>query len=172
MMKKILHILKKTMSLAIVAGLLSLLSFTNGYALDTNPEQPILDTFPTYSITNYNITIPKDTAGFTDDPANEICGRSMALYIVNGMIAPTPNGWLIDDASGSQNSDNVNSPTAKLCKLLEFYKLGVIDSVVAQYKNADQANLNTLLANTNTRARFQELIDSSAGMRMKFGMNI
>jgi hypothetical protein len=124
---------------------------------------PLLDTFPTYNITTYNIGIPKDTMGYAADPGSEICG-TMAAYVINGMISPYTNGWLISHATGTNNSNNFNSPTARLCRIYKAYRLGVIDSVVAQYRISDQTNINTILANPTTRSYFQGMIDSITGM--------
>ncbi len=130
---------------------------------------PLLDTFPTYNITTYNIGIPIDTMGYAADPANEICGGTMVLYVINGMISPTNEGWLIDDVSGTNDCDTVNSPTAKLCELLKAYKLGVIDSVVALYKSSDHVIINNILSNPATRSYFQGSIDSITGISLKAG---
>ncbi len=142
-------------------------NYSNIYDLEIN--RPLLDTFPTYNIVSYNIVIPKDTSGYRSDPAHEICG-SQLLYVLDGMISPVNEGWLIDDVLGLQNSNIVNSPTAKLCKLLKAYKQGEIDSVIALYKASDQIVINNVLSNPTTRLKFQNIIDSITGIRFKFGL--
>jgi hypothetical protein len=129
---------------------------------------PLLDTFPTYNIATYNLRIPIDTMGYTSDPGNEMCG-SMVLYVIEGMVSPTNDGWLIDDVSGSMNCNTINSPTAKLCKLLKAYKLGNIDSVITLYKSSDYTMINSVLSNPSTRIHFQGMIDSITGMSLKAG---
>ena len=128
----------------------------------------LLDTFPTYALASYNIRIPIDTMGYTSDPEHEVCG-TMALYVINGMISPTSEGWLIDDVSGTNNCDNVNSPTAKLCKLFKAYKLGSIDSVIALYRTTDHYTIDTILARPGVRSYFQGAIDSITGIKLKMG---
>jgi hypothetical protein len=132
---------------------------------------PLLDTFPTYSLTSYNIVIPIDTMGYRYDPLHEICGNKV-LYIVNGMISPFASGWQIDNTIGSNNCELINSPTAKLCKLLKSYKLGVIDSVINMYKTSDHVVINNLLANDTIKLHFQNLIDSISDMKFKFGFQL
>ncbi|MFZ4400900.1 MAG: thrombospondin type 3 repeat-containing protein [Bacteroidales bacterium] len=129
---------------------------------------PVLDTFPTYNITTYNLGLPIDTMGYTSDPGNEICG-SMVLYVIDGMVSPTNAGWLIDDAIGTMNSNIVNSPTAKLCKLLKAYKLGAIDSVISLYKSSDYSMINGMLSNPAVRTHFQGMIDSITALSLKAG---
>lgn len=134
-------------------------------------SNPLLDTFPTYSISTYNIAIPIDTIGYDYDPFHEICGNKV-LYIIDGMVAPNSEGWLIDDNGGSLNCESVNSPTAKLCKLLKTYKQGEIDSVIALYKSSDYSVINNMLSNPQTRLKYQGIIDSITGMNLKFGLQI
>jgi len=173
-MKNIYHLslLKISLLITVISC-----SFSSVKTIAANPfislpdiinHSPVLDTFPSYNITTYNLGIPIDTMGYTSDPGNEICG-SLVLYVIDGMISPYNNGWLIDDASGSLNCNTVNSPTAKLCKLLKAYKLGNIDSVIALYKSADYAVINNILANPLTRSHFQGMIDSITGLTLKAG---
>ncbi len=144
---------------------------SNKFIKEINYLSPILDTFPTYNIATYNIAMPIDSSGYSYDPAHEICG-SKILYVVNGMISPTSNGWLINNVGGTKNCEIINSPTAKLCKLLKTYKQGQIDSVTTLYKYSDQAVINSILAVPSTRIHLQGMFDSITGMNLKFGLQL
>ncbi len=129
---------------------------------------PLLDTFPVYNISTYNIGIPIESSGYFSDPSHEICG-TMVLYSINGMISPTNDGWLIDNTTGNNNCEMVNSPTAKLCKLMKAYKLGNLDSITVLYKASDQTMINGLLSDNAFRLKYQGMVDSVTGMKLKFG---
>ncbi|MEI6694995.1 MAG: thrombospondin type 3 repeat-containing protein [Bacteroidota bacterium] len=164
----------KVLILVTICSLLYIQTFANkgvDFLYRITYNSPILDTFPTYNITSYNVVVPIDTVGYRSDPANEICG-SKVLYVINAMIAPSNNGWLIDDASGTSNCKLINSPTAKLCELLKAYKQGDIDSVTTLYKTSDHIIINHILSNDTIRLKMQGIIDSITGMRLKFGFQI
>jgi hypothetical protein len=132
---------------------------------------PLLDTFPTYNITSYNVIVPIDSVGYRSDPAHEIC-KTKLLYIINGMIAPMSEGWPIDTVSGSADCNLVNSPTAMLCKLFREYLRGNIDSITTLYKSSDHALINNIQSNPIVRAKYQGIIDSISSMKMKFGFQL
>lgn len=165
-------VLKISLLIFVIASGFSLVKTFANKPLNSFPDMtynvPFHDTFPTYYISTYNIAIPIDTVGYSADPPHEICG-TMALYVIDGMISPASEGWLIDDASGTGNCDAVNSPTAKLCKLLKAYKLGVIDSVIALYRSSDFAIISNILSNPAARNHFQGMIDSVSGISLKAG---
>ncbi|MCD4680909.1 MAG: thrombospondin type 3 repeat-containing protein [Bacteroidales bacterium] len=150
-------------------------SFIEVYSPEKVYEQKkiaLLDTFPDYNISTHYLGVPFDTMGYALDSPFSICD-SMFYYVVNGTLPDTNEIWYIDDQVGNQNCDTVNTPFARLCRLLKAYRTMVIDSVIAQYRPQDQAMIYPVfLSNDTVRDRFLNYIDSVDYFQMLFAWEV
>lgn len=131
---------------------------------------PLTDTFPSFQLTNYYITIPVDIPGFIRDPQFELCD-SLAYYSITGNIPSLTDNWIIDDAIGSQNAQGVNTPFAALCRLITAYKSGDVTTITNQYSPDVQATVLQLLSNPNVLNTFLAIADSIEQLKVLMGLN-
>ncbi len=160
----------------IICCLVSLLLFTTAKpevkASSANPgiasaccTLPLLDTFPDLSMESYYIAIPKKF-GYYYDYEKLLCD-SVFYYPMTGKIFQGTSGWLISDTTGSQNATAVNTPYARLCRMLTAYKSGDVNQLYAQYRPQDLVNIQNLLDQPGDLQKLQDYMASIRSNRLK-----
>ena len=125
------------------------------------------ETFPVFSASQYNIRVPKDMIGYNPDPENET--GDFAVYTIQGIIFATNSEGNIDDTTGNQQSDLLDTPFASLCQLLKSYKSGQISEVLGVHTAESQAEINAIFADSSTQQNYQTFMASISNISVKLG---
>lgn len=136
---------------------------STGFIFAQNDKFPVINTSPLYIAINFN----SDSLGvFANDPTNHYCD-SMMIYEINGMLNTQHADWVISTEGGTQNAATTNSPTAVLCRLLDAYHTGSLSNIINCYQPSDAADINTLLSDSATYARYFPFISTIDSMELE-----
>lgn len=143
-----------------------LLNLNSGFCFSPGYFLVEVDTFPVYSIESFQIGIPIDSTGFSEDPGNLVCD-SLFIYELSGMYFINAFSGLINDEIGFGDYSLRLTPFESLCYLLHSYKTGNIESVIAHYPSQDQSFINEALSDPTTMSRYSDFVSSVESFNVK-----
>lgn len=104
----------------------------------------MIDTFPEFVTNNsYNILIPIDTLGYSQDEGHAICD-SMFLYELEGVVFTDSLSGLITYENGITDCSQKSTPFESLCELLGAFKASDFETIKSCYPPEDQDYLNNV----------------------------
>ena len=117
------------------------------------------DMFPDYNPETYDIAIDYKADSIvmiSYEDNRSICQRYM-YYNVYG-VKPTNEDRWIKTTNGTQNSTDVNTPPALLCRLLKAYASSNLDEVKSLYRDSDIATIDEILSVDSIRDRWFDAV--------------
>lgn len=152
------------------AGFLLLVFTFLGYSVSLKAADYLrCDTFPDYQPAMQHLVIPySQYVVSTYDETHFFCDS--AYHYDATCVFPGPGEtWLISDALGSLNAQNVNTPFAVMCQLLKAYKTQSHTSLYNLYLPAVHADLNAVFADPQISNRFDSVTALIESMEVLFG---
>jgi len=126
------------------------------------------DTFPDYNLLDYLIGIPLDSLGFSPDSSHMICD-SLFIHSIYGTIPPINTPWIIDNNLGKQDCSSMDTPFKTLCKLLDAYQSGNVDTVISLYLPQNRDSIYSILADSNILQSYTNFITTVSSFNVYIG---
>lgn len=127
--------------------------------------QPNRDTFPEYMISEHHLILEPEFM-IAKEEGFLMCD-SLVYYIVEAMIPAQGTHWLIYDSSGSQTAETVNSPIARLCRLLKAYKAGNPLDLLNQYRPDQASQFSEFINDTAVLPRLLAMMSTIESFDLK-----
>jgi hypothetical protein len=129
------------------------------------------DTFPDFQPESRHLAIPYSRFVVSTFDADHFFCDSAYHYDVECAMPAQGEHWLIHDVLGNQNSANVNTPFAVMCRLLSAYKSQSHADLINQYLPSTHAALNETFSDPAVANRFDSITGLIESMEVLFGFS-
>lgn len=126
--------------------------------------------FPAYTTADYTLTYNMEfdsVAGYIPDSLHSICGQ-VFKYSLHGLGPSSDDSRTIALTGGSADPTAANSLPATLCRLLQAYHQLDISAIKQQYRPADAAVFDQLLADSAIAQQYLASIGAMQTMKLLF----